>query len=59
MGRPYREPGPIKHGTLYGYVARGCRCTDCKAAKSDSQRKAQRRMGEAPHAARWRLEGDS
>jgi DNA-binding CsgD family transcriptional regulator len=29
-----RPAGPVKHGTLTGYVKRKCRCADCRAANS-------------------------
>ena len=42
--REYREhePGPIKHGTLWAYDGRKCRCDACKAAKKNARKGAQR-----------------
>ena len=29
-----RQISDIKHGTLWGYIGRGCRCDECRKAKS-------------------------
>lgn len=30
-----QQPGPIKHGTIYAYVRRKCRCDLCRQAKRE------------------------
>lgn len=30
--RTYAPPGPIKHGTIYAYIKRQCRCDECRGA---------------------------
>lgn len=34
-----RENSGWRHGTLYGYLKRGCRCEECRAAKRESARR--------------------
>lgn len=41
-----RKPKPIPHGTVNGYVNRGCKCSPCRRAWADyigARRKAIRR----------------
>ncbi len=40
---PKRQP--IKHGTLYAYKARGCRCKKCRRANADACRDYSRSRG--------------
>lgn len=46
---PRPKRGPIKHGTIYAYAHRGCRCIDCKKADR-AYRAAQREA--CPHCAK-------
>nr|WP_111299388.1 hypothetical protein [Paracoccus saliphilus] len=39
------RPQPIKHGTIYAYKIRGCRCADCRVANRDTCRAERRRRG--------------
>ncbi|WP_108500506.1 hypothetical protein [Paracoccus indicus] len=43
-----RRPGPIKHGTIYAYKGRGCRCSACRKANRDTCRVERRRRGVLP-----------
>lgn len=42
------RPGPIKHGTIYAYKGRGCRCDDCRRANRETCRAESRRRGVLP-----------
>ena len=42
------RPGPIKHGTIYAYKARGCRCDACRTANREMCRAERRRRGVMP-----------
>ena len=42
------KPGPIKHGTVYAYKARGCRCKKCRKANTDHCRAYLRKKGVPP-----------
>ena len=46
---PKRQP--IKHGTLYAYKARGCRCKKCRRANADACRDYNRSRGAVPAGA--------
>lgn len=43
---PKRQP--IKHGTIYAYKARGCRCKKCRRANADACRDYNRSCGAVP-----------
>lgn len=40
--------GPIKHGTIYAYKGRGCRCKACRKANRETCRAESRRRGVLP-----------
>lgn len=42
------RPGPIKHGTIYAYKDRGCRCDACQTANRETCRAERRRRGVMP-----------
>lgn len=39
------RPQPIKHGTIYAYKCRGCRCEACTAANTETCKAERRRRG--------------
>lgn len=43
-----RKQAPIKHGTIYGYKKRGCRCDKCRAANKEHCRAYSRKAGVMP-----------
>ena len=43
------QKGPIKHGTLYAYKNRGCRCDECRAVNSARCREYHRSRNRMPH----------
>lgn len=43
-----RKPKPIRHGTIYAYKDRGCRCEKCRRANADSCRARRQRKGKGP-----------
>lgn len=42
------RPQPIKHGTIYAYKCRGCRCDACRKANRETCRAESRRRGVLP-----------
>lgn len=50
-----RKPGPIVHGTPWGYVGRGCRCEACTEAKRAAEREYAHRPKTWPTWAHGRL----
>ena len=42
------RPGSIKHGTIYAYKGRGCRCDACQTANRETCRAERRRRGVMP-----------